>query len=343
MPTFNLTNDEATVLVEYFAALSMADSQSLTKSLAPVREYVANAAKPAASEARNDATPPGADWFLQDVLQRPAERLRRFALDRKLMRPRDLEALGADPARLAAAHSSLLERTGFMKDLYAVGFPFVEPAWPQMPTERFETGERFFNDMGCLKCHVLGDMLPGPAKTTDDFVQIYRLDGVRGEGDKAIAILNGTPHPVGSVIDGHKLVSAQNIFYASGDSETKAIVEGPNSAGETERVVLQAPSAPNLDLTYQRLRREWVYQWMLQPGWIQPGTKMPQNFPDKKSPFEGNPKYPGTGLDHANLLVDFLYDAGAKNIRSPLVKSVMQAKAEEFDEEGGKAEEPFEE
>ena len=187
--------------------------------------------------------------------------------------------------------------------------------------------------MGCLKCHVLGRMLPGPAKTTDDFVQVYRLDGVRGEGDQAVAFLNGTPYPVGSVIDGFKLVSATNKVYEdTGDVETKAVVEGPNAKGETERVLLVAASAPNLDLTHQRLRREWVRNWMLEPGWITPGTKMPQNFPKGVSPFEGDPKYPGTGADHIGLIVDYLYDAGAKSARAPLPKVPAAAAKEEFEE-----------
>lgn len=194
-------------------------------------------------------------------------------------------------------------------------------------------GSRFFNDMGCLKCHVLGRMLPGPASNTDDFVQMYRLDGVRGEGEEAIAILNGEPYGVGSVIDGHKLLSAENIYYQTGDVETKAVVEGLSAAGEPERIILQAPSAPNLSLTHQRLRREWVFQWMLIPGLIQPGTKMPQNFPDGKSPFEGDESYPGTSEDHINLLVDFLFDAGATSMRPPLQKLIAVDTSDEFDED----------
>jgi hypothetical protein len=176
-------------------------------------------------------------------------------------------------------------------------------------------------------------MLPGPAKTTDDFVQMYRLDGVRGEGDQAVAMLNGTPYPVGSVIDGLKLVSATNKYYEdTGDVDTKAVVEGPNAKGETERVLLVAASAPNLILTHQRLRREWVRNWMLEPGWITPGTKMPQNFAHGQSPFAGVPKYPGSGADHIDLLVDYLYDAGVRNARAPLPKIPAAAAKEEFEE-----------
>jgi hypothetical protein len=116
-----------------------------------------------------------------------------------------------------------------------------------------------------------------------------------------------------------------------------AVVEGPNAAGETERILLVAASAPNLSLTYKRLRRRWVFDWMREPQWIQPGTKMPQNFPSGASPFQGDPNYPGTGIDHINLLVDFLYHAGASNTRAELLKIVVSDKAEDF-EEGAKEE-----
>jgi hypothetical protein len=119
--------------------------------------------------------------------------------------------------------------------------------------------------------------------------------------------------------------------------DTKAVVEGPNAAGETERVLLVAASAPNLNLTHQRLRRTWVEDWMLEPQLIMPGTKMPQNFPRgpdgvPKSPYEGDPRYEGKGPAHIKLLVDYLYDAGRRNARVPLPHTVAPKESEEFEE-----------
>ena len=332
MPSFYLTGEQATTLVEYLAALSQQDSRTLKKTLAPVEEYRKNAAaavKPSGADAPSEA---GADWYRRENLETAAGSLRNWALERLLLRPAELDALASTPEELQAAHDKLLERVGFLQRLYDVEYPFVEPPTPLSSEERFELGSRFFNDMGCLKCHVFGRMLPGPAKTTDDFVQMYRLDGVRGEGDKAVAILNDTPYPVGSKIDGHTLVSATNTYYEASDVETKAVVEGPNAQGQMERVLLVAASAPNLVLTHQRLRREWVLKWMLEPQWIQPGTKMPQNFLKGVSPYAGDPKYPGTGVDHMNLLVDYLYDAGTKSTRVPLPKLAAPKAGDEFEE-----------
>jgi len=333
MPSFKLSGEQTTTLVEYFAALSQQDAKVLRKTLAPIEEYIQKSRTSAKPSESADAPNPGADWYRRDQFQAAAASLRQWAVERKLMRAGELDLLALPPDKLAESHAKMLQRVEFLKKLYDVEYPFVEPPAPLASDERFELGSKFFADMGCLKCHVLGRMLPGPAKTTDDFVQVYRLDSVRGEGDQAVATLNGTPYAVGSVIDGFKLVSAINKVYEdTGDVETKAVVEGLNTQGETERVLLVAASAPNLILTHQRLRREWVYNWMLEPAWITPGTKMPQNFPSGVSPFRDDPKYPGSGADHIGLIVDYLYDAGAKSARAPLPKVPAAAAKEEFDE-----------
>ncbi len=339
MPSFHLTNEQATTLVEYFAALSQKDSRFVGKSLAPIHEYKAKAVNSAGSSngASSDA---GSDWFNVDSLRRPTEDLRDWGVRRQLIREADLDPLRNEGDRLRDAHANLLQRVGFLKELYDVNYPFAEPSATLHTEDHYRRGESFLVDMGCLKCHVLGDMLPGPAKNTSDFVQVYRLDAVLGEGDHAVAVLNGKPFPIGADIDGHKLISATNVYYDSGDVETKAIVEGPDVEGKPERVMLVAASAPNLGLASRRLQRNWLYQWMLSPQWIQPGTKMPMNFPLNEqgrptSPFEGDAKYPGTGPDHINLLIDFLYDAGIRNSRVPLPKLAAPAESEDFEEGGG--------
>lgn len=338
MPSFNLSGREATTLVEYFAALTRDESQMLARSMAPVEEFKSAEAKKAAEQAAvsthgQSEAEPGATWFEEDSLRGHAATLKRFAVERKLVRPVEVDALRISREALIEGYRKVWERVGFLKNLYDVDYPFVEPPRALSTEERFAQGTKFFNAMGCLQCHVLGSMLPGPARNTDDFPQMYRLDGVRGEGDHAVAIFNGRPYPIGAEIDGFKLVQAFNKFYESGDVETKAIVEGPKADGSgTERIMLQAPSAPNLSLTYRRLRPTWVHEWMLQPGWIQPGTKMPQNFPGGKSPFEGDPAYPPTSAEQIQLLVDYMYDAGMRGARAPLPK-IVAAEPKEFDED----------
>ncbi|MCH7808365.1 MAG: c-type cytochrome, partial [Planctomycetes bacterium] len=259
MPSFQLTSEQATTLVEYFAALSQRDAHKLAAAHTRIDEYFeAERARTGESEETEQRV---ASWFKADLLQDSAAQLRRFAVERELIRGRELDTLVRSPERIRQAHERLLVRTRFMETLYDVEYPFVEPAQALLPDDQFELGSRLFNDMGCLKCHVLGRMESAPAGDTDAFVQTYRLDAVRGEGEDAVAIINGLPYRVGSTIDGHTLISAGNIYYDTGDVDTSAVFEGPNAAGETERIQLQAPSAPDLGLTYQRLRRDWVLSW----------------------------------------------------------------------------------
>ncbi len=356
MPSFNVTNEQATTLVEYFAALSLNDSKELARTLAPINEHFApvrkallgREAESSSVGEESKVAKKDPDWFKDPVLERPAQDLRKWALDRLLVRRDEIDPLKSSAERVVAAHQGLLEKARFLRDLYNVKYPFVDPPAPLHSDEHFAKGENFLLDMGCLKCHVLGPMLPGPAKNTAEFVQTYRLDGVRGEGSDAVAVLNGKSYPVGAEIDGHKVISATNTYFASGDIETKAVVEGPTADGKTERVLLVAPSAPNLGLASQRLQRDWLFHWMLNPQWIQPGTKMPMNFPlnddrEPSSPYENDAKYPGTGRDHINLLIDFLYDAGTRNTRVPLPKLDAPAESEDFEEGGGKGAQEFKE
>lgn len=120
----------------------------------------------------------------------------------------------------------------------------------------------------------------------------------------------------------HALVS--NERYASGKSlllELKCLachVAGdPKAPGTTLEV-----KAPNLALAHKRLRQEWVVQWLYNPQWIQPGTNMPQLFGGGNSAFKDYPdeqkkvleeKFGNIGEGQIRLLVDALYDLGARN------------------------------
>ena len=46
-----------------------------------------------------------------------------------------------------------------------------------------------------------------------------------------------------------------------------------------------ADLAPDLQISHERLRPEWVLDWLLDPQQIAPGTRMPTFFPDGQSPL----------------------------------------------------------
>ncbi|MBX2992747.1 MAG: c-type cytochrome [Bacteroidetes bacterium] len=58
---------------------------------------------------------------------------------------------------------------------------------------------------------------------------------------------------------------------------------GPFRRGSGE--VSTSDLAPNLALSRDRLKPEWIVEWLADPGKIQPGTRMPTFFPDGESPL----------------------------------------------------------
>jgi hypothetical protein len=74
MPSFKLSVAQATTLVEYFAALSQRDAEVLTKTLAPVDEYMQKVREAEKGKAPKEEIEPGADWFQKDQFQTAAAR-----------------------------------------------------------------------------------------------------------------------------------------------------------------------------------------------------------------------------------------------------------------------------
>ncbi len=95
------------------------------------------------------------------------------------------------------------------------------------------------------------------------------------------------------------------------------------------------PTAPSLSLAYQRLQRRWVRDWMQEPAIIQLNTKMPPFFTGL-DPLQGiylvhgrpwpksqgvseeevrrvESKFGSTVQEQTKLVLDFLYEAGARN------------------------------
>jgi len=88
-----------------------------------------------------------------------------------------------------------------------------------------------------------------------------------------------------------------------------------------------AALAPNLDRVYQRLRPEFLEQWIGNPKRLLPYTGMPVNFPPDKPADQS--LFPGSSLDQVEGVVDFLlnYDTYMKERTSikPMVKPAPPA------------------
>ncbi len=62
--------------------------------------------------------------------------------------------------------------------------------------------------------------------------------------------------------------------------------------------------APNLTLAKNRLKPDWIIDWIINPDVIQPGTKMPQFYPDMKEPSPFSPDLGGDAKEQIKALRD---------------------------------------
>lgn len=264
MPSFYLTDDQASTLVEYFSAASNHESELLERDIKQIAKYINEAHRQAGGvgevdlariepEESNYTPQPGDDWYDQPSLERERDSIYRYAVENRLVYPS--EFILSDPddvnerARVyGAAFHKALTQSAFLEQLFHSPFPFVDSWTPPMDPDQYATGEKLFYELQCLKCHVFGDpTVPG-------------------------AHLN--------------------------------------------------PTAPNLNLVHRRLQPRWVKAWLIGPGRIQPGTKMPVLWPGGASYFAEFPEpdkseleaeYGTSGREQMQLVTDFLFDAGRRN------------------------------
>ncbi|MFQ5500761.1 MAG: hypothetical protein ACE5EQ_00485, partial [Phycisphaerae bacterium] len=162
MPSFYLSGEDATTLVEYFAGLAQDESGFLNEYLTPVEKHLKQV-----SAGQDGAD---ANWFRLDKFKNTSEFLRRYALTHQQVGPYDFDTSQAtDDAEkmetLADAFTKVTARGRFLADLFDVAFPFSDPESHTIDDARFKLGEAFFFDQKCLSCHVAGDpSVPGTTK-----------------------------------------------------------------------------------------------------------------------------------------------------------------------------------
>ncbi|GMU35120.1 MAG: c-type cytochrome [Planctomycetia bacterium] len=164
MPSFYLTKEQATTLVEYFAGLAQDESQMLASETAAIVKYMKEVHAPA------DNAPGSDSWFLQDKFAQQARTLSRYAVAKEQIRPFDLNTNETQPAAIAEAigstYDKIMLRSQFLAELFDVDFPYADAESHMTDDERFKRGEEFFYDLKCLACHVAGD--PSVPGTTTD-------------------------------------------------------------------------------------------------------------------------------------------------------------------------------
>jgi len=154
----------------------------------------------------------------------------------------------------------------------------------------------------------------GFAFNTDDPTDVYKT--VR---EKAEFLAHGLdvdypfPKRVAPAVDDERFKQGEAFFH-----ERKCLachVAGDPSAPGTSLDI----KAPNFALTHERLRYDWVVNWVQDPQAFMPGTNMPQVFPGGASAFatlteeqrtELEGKFGKTGSEQISLLIDFIYELG---------------------------------
>mgnify|MGYP001272120296 CR=1 FL=1 len=115
--------------------------------------------------------------------------------------------------------------------------------------------------------------------------------------------------------------------------------------GEVKPIQGAQTWAPNLVLTKERLRPEWVVEWMRNPHKIMPGTKMPAPYLPTSDllQVEGAVNIWGPELIEINGdvdimlegLRDYIYNIQGKSDITNIVKDYFKTNGYDFDSEDG--------
>ena len=110
--------------------------------------------------------------------------------------------------------------------------------------------------------------------------------------------------------------------------------------GEVFPVQTASTWAPNLAMTKDRLRHDWVIEWLRDPQYIMPGTKMPAPYLPTNDLLEGPDAIETWGVDLVRLggdndamlkgLTDYLYSIDGKTDISKIVKDYFKANGYDF-------------
>ena len=169
MPSFHLSAEDATVLVEYFAGLSEQESKLLGDRLAPVIEHLRQAHSGVSSV--NGAAKNGSHWFTEERFTDRADFLKRYALRHKQATPFEFDVSSATTPQeitnmLVDPYDKTVNRARFLASVFNVKYPYSDTRSHEISEDRFKLGEAFFYDQKCLACHVGGDPTV-PGTTTD--------------------------------------------------------------------------------------------------------------------------------------------------------------------------------
>ncbi len=252
MPSFYLDAEQTTTLIDYFAAASQTQAESLGKRLAAAHGW---------DQKLNTTSTWRRDWFTDPGINQAAAWLSRFALRQRMILPFDIDtsnAANADDAAnvLKSGFEKVVTGAAFLRDLYAVRYPFPSMPAARHPDEHYERGKGLLLELKCLACHVAGN--PFAEGTTLDIKapnlalthRRLRDDWVRKWLVNPQWIQPGTnmPQLFGDYISAFKDYpekdrnEAEDRYGKSGREQINLLVDFLNELGARNDTVVQPPA-----------------------------------------------------------------------------------------------------
>src|SRR3989440_2936797 len=163
MPSFPITDEDATAVSAYFNAVSVHEAHALTKKMDGLLKDAAKGREgaPATQPVSPDDLWPSDDWFAGNIRGESkyaafAADLKTWALENTLAKPSDFAPDAGDESIQRAYKSALFDARIVAKS-FVGSYPFAELARPTPSKERFAAGEKLYHLMQCHTCHVLGN------------------------------------------------------------------------------------------------------------------------------------------------------------------------------------------
>jgi mono/diheme cytochrome c family protein/cytochrome c len=163
MPSFPITDDDATAVAAYFNAVAVHEAKALSKKMDGLLKDTAKGkdGAPATQPVNPDDIWPADDWFAGNIRGESkyaafAAELKNWALENTLAKPSDF-APDAGEESLQRAYKSALFDARIVAKSFIGSYPFAELSRPTPSKERFAKGEKLYHLMQCHTCHVLGN------------------------------------------------------------------------------------------------------------------------------------------------------------------------------------------
>ncbi len=332
MPSFPITDGEATAIAAYFSSESNKESKNIAQTLAAVDKYLtvqeAAALKPVKVPTDAKVSAAQAQTGVDSLVAQAGALIANKKYD-KAFDALD-QAIGiADGANLMEGMPAKPVAGRLNEALTALdqgkipdGIAWPGDDWYLRP--EFGAAADYVKDWALARDQVRASQLDASNSATD-LAKTWRtllckIHFVRELYDSPYPFVD-SPRPQ---ISEERFKKGEQFFYSLQCLKCHVLGD-PAQAGANK-----TPTAPNLSLAQRRLQRRWIRHWVQEPPVIQAGTAMPPFFPGIKVwDVHGQPwprsldataadarkaefAFGDTVEEQTDLLLDFLFTAGVR-------------------------------